>query len=60
MFAIKPGDLVVTRRMLVSLESRIGIVLSVSTQVPYEGAYARVLFNEEVRNINTSFLEKVN
>lgn len=57
MFAIKSGDLVVARRLL---EARIGIVLSVSTQVPYEGAYARVLFfNEEVRNINTSLLEKV-
>lgn len=54
MTAVKTGDLVVVKG-----ESRTGIVLTVSTHVPYEGSYARVVFDEEVRNINTSLLARV-
>lgn len=52
---VKTGDFVVEKRVI----NRTGVVLSVSTHVPYEGCYARVLFEEEVRNINTMLLVKI-
>lgn len=54
MTAVKIGDLVVIKG-----EPKTGVVLSVSTQVPYEGCYARVIFEEEVRVINTALLARV-
>lgn len=51
---VKVGDLVVVKD-----GTKVGIVLSVSAYVPYEGSYASVVFDEKVRSINTTLLTKV-
>lgn len=52
--SLKPGDFVLAKG-----HKNPGIVLSVSTQVLYERAYARVIFEDEVRSINTSLLLRI-
>lgn len=54
MIKVKTGDFVVVKD-----DPRRGIILTVSTFVPYEGSYARVLLGSETRVINTSLLTKV-
>jgi hypothetical protein len=52
--SLKTGDLVLVRG-----ETSTGIVLSVSSSVPYEGSYANVLLDKAVRSINTNLLAKI-
>lgn len=54
MGSIKVGDLVTIRG-----ERRTGVVLSLSAAVPYEGSYARVFFDSEVKSIRTTLITKV-